>query len=361
MFQRITDIMLYAGLDKEAYQQVKEEINAANRKNLLAFSVIGLVAFGGLVIYAAIHQREMLRTFPIYVMGLAIMVAMFLITLIAAKQYPILIHICVYIYMIVVLTIGLILALLLGPTERTAALLGILMVIAGLFYVVPLGLLFTIVGAVICFLVIGHAVQEPDLFAVNALNVIFFGAVSGMVGIYMMRTRVARYYSEQVTRYLMERDQLTGILNRRSYEYTLAKIEEKNIDVYIVAFDLNGLKCANDNYGHTAGDELLKATAVSIEQAFGRYGKCFRTGGDEFMAVLTDMTVDIEDAKREFRDITESWKGEYTEHLYVSYGVAFSKDLPEAGVKELARIADQYMYDAKAKFYQKHDINRRRR
>ena len=50
--------------------------------------------------------------------------------------------------------------------------------------------------------------------------------------------------------------------------------------------DVNGLKKVNDTKGHTAGDELIKGAANCLTLAVGNNGKVYRTGGDEFMAVL---------------------------------------------------------------------------
>ena len=50
--------------------------------------------------------------------------------------------------------------------------------------------------------------------------------------------------------------------------------------------DVNGLKKVNDQLGHDAGDELLKGASSCISRCFGSYGKAYRTGGDEFIAIV---------------------------------------------------------------------------
>jgi predicted signal transduction protein with EAL and GGDEF domain len=85
-------------------------------------------------------------------------------------------------------------------------------------------------------------------------------------------------------------DALTGIGNRRSYEESIVK--EKAYSgirhLAIVAFDVNYLKESNDNLGHKAGDELLIATANIIKKHLseGTGANIFRTGGDEFCAIV---------------------------------------------------------------------------
>lgn len=49
---------------------------------------------------------------------------------------------------------------------------------------------------------------------------------------------------------------------------------------------MNGLKTVNDTKGHAAGDELIKGAADCLALSVGNKGKVYRTGGDEFMAVV---------------------------------------------------------------------------
>lgn len=83
-------------------------------------------------------------------------------------------------------------------------------------------------------------------------------------------------------------DQLTGIPNRISCVEKMRMLTVN--DYYAVAFfDVDGLKKANDNYGHDVGDELIKEVADLIRNTFFTYkGFYGRWGGDEFLAVFLD-------------------------------------------------------------------------
>ena len=81
--------------------------------------------------------------------------------------------------------------------------------------------------------------------------------------------------------YTSNTDELTRCLNRHAYENDMKKLNLSEEWVYISA-DLNGLKRANDSYGHMAGDELICAAADCMRDSFHEYGKVYRIGGDEF-------------------------------------------------------------------------------
>ena len=84
--------------------------------------------------------------------------------------------------------------------------------------------------------------------------------------------------------YTSNTDELTRCLNRHAYENDMKKLNLSEEWVYISA-DLNGLKQANDSYGHMAGDELICAAADCMRDSFHEYGKVYRIGGDEFAVI----------------------------------------------------------------------------
>lgn len=88
--------------------------------------------------------------------------------------------------------------------------------------------------------------------------------------------RKAAIYKE-----LAMKDILTGTFNRNAYHKdTYAR---KNLkDVLVLTMDLNDLKYCNDTFGHAAGDRYIVDSAAIITNVFGKYGKVYRIGGDEF-------------------------------------------------------------------------------
>jgi diguanylate cyclase (GGDEF)-like protein/PAS domain S-box-containing protein len=93
--------------------------------------------------------------------------------------------------------------------------------------------------------------------------------------------------TEEKIRNMTYYDSLTGAYNRGYYEYILPKLDrEENFPLSIIVADLNGLKLANDVFGHEAGDRLLKTSARILKESIRGHDIVIRWGGDEFCVLL---------------------------------------------------------------------------
>lgn len=164
-------------------------------------------------------------------------------------------------------------------------------------------------------------------------------------------------------------DELTGLGNRRMCEKKLTELEEKEMSsdsVYaIVSLDLNFLKRTNDTYGHKKGDELIKSFSDVLSNVFSLYGTVTRTGGDEFVVILDDITE--EKVKSLLAQMLEQMeeKNKYASDVILStaYGYAMKGESPskqekteeiklkvvDIGPRAVYRIADDRMYENKRK------------
>jgi diguanylate cyclase (GGDEF)-like protein len=156
-------------------------------------------------------------------------------------------------------------------------------------------------------------------------------------------------------------DELTRLYNRRCYEEDIAAVHARPDDgnLALISADVNGLKAVNDNQGHAAGDELLRGAAFCLLSALGSYGRVYRTGGDEFMAIVNadDCAALAEDVKNK----ASAWHGRLVDGVSISVGYASRTEFPQAAVEELEKLADKRMYEAKAKHYQESGVDRRKR
>ncbi len=85
-------------------------------------------------------------------------------------------------------------------------------------------------------------------------------------------------------------DALTGIGNRRAWDEVAGPVAEggASVDGYVVSCDLDGLKAANDRWGHASGDALIRATAFLLSSCLRETDVVARVGGDEFAILLRD-------------------------------------------------------------------------
>lgn len=153
---------------------------------------------------------------------------------------------------------------------------------------------------------------------------------------------------------LATRDELTNIENRRSLMEILA-VEQKRFQrggtpFCIAILDLDGFKSVNDNFGHAAGDMVLK-TFVEIVRNEMRLSDHFaRYGGDEFVLVLTGTTVqegvtalDRICAETEMYD----WS-KFGKDIILTASIGITDFRPGESIDEAFQRADMALYGAKA-------------
>ena len=154
-------------------------------------------------------------------------------------------------------------------------------------------------------------------------------------------------------------DELTKLFNRRAYENDINQPEINSANKIYVSVDVNELKVTNDNLGHEAGDELLVGVAQCMKRCFGPYGKVYRVGGDEFVVILYATDVQLENIKKDFERTVAEWKGKLIDGLTVACGYVPLREFPELDIHEIAKVADERMYKAKAEFYSNKGVDRR--
>lgn len=147
-----------------------------------------------------------------------------------------------------------------------------------------------------------------------------------------------------------ETDPLTGLANRRRFDTALAALLDAapRGGCAVLMIDLDGFKAVNDEYGHAAGDEVLRVVARRIAAAVRGDDLAIRLGGDEF-AVLAPATADAAAARAIADRITASIAepiaaGAAVHHVEASIGIALSGG---EGSATLVEAADAALYAAK--------------
>ncbi len=128
------------------------------------------------------------------------------------------------------------------------------------------------------------------------LHTEWFGSVlreSGAASSYLMLVQdiSARVSAERHLHYVANHDVLTGLANRSQLQERLkseiARARRLNHSLAVALFDLDRFKYVNESLGHSTGDMLLQEVALRISQAIGPNDFIARSGGDEFMLLIS--------------------------------------------------------------------------
>ena len=148
-------------------------------------------------------------------------------------------------------------------------------------------------------------------------------------------------------------DALTNIGNSTAWKVMRDEVESALVqgtlsDAVVCQFDVNFLKKVNDTYGHAAGDRYIKHAANTIQRSFGKEGTCYRTGGDEFTAIIAgeELNERMEQCKRLFEvsmdEQNVAREGDVA--LSMALGFAYVSEVKSHTLREAQKLADERMY-----------------
>jgi diguanylate cyclase (GGDEF)-like protein/PAS domain S-box-containing protein len=150
-------------------------------------------------------------------------------------------------------------------------------------------------------------------------------------------------------------DSLTGLPNRvllaDRLSQAMAKARRTGCRIAVVYIDLDNFKTINDRHGHHAGDDVLREVGSRISQALRTTDTVARPGGDEFVAILTELTEELLpehslDRLLKRMNMPIQIEGGQTQ-VGLSIGVTMYPQAGEPEADQLLRQADQAMFEAK--------------
>ena len=177
----------------------------------------------------------------------------------------------------------------------------------------------------------------------------------------ILQRRNDRFAQELLSRLLEERetltdlsmmDPLTGLYNRRGLQSRLENLPTvENGEHFVLLMDIDHFKAYNDHYGHMMGDQALKRVSAAIRDAVRSRDIVARFGGEEFMVLLTNIS--LEHARQTAERIRQKVYDLKIPHLFnesvatnvtISIGIAIFEDEDVEGALEKA---DKALYEAK--------------
>lgn len=207
----------------------------------------------------------------------------------------------------------------------------------------------------------GQADRNIDMAAMQA------GAAD-----YLVKGRIDGQLLERAIRYAVERsrllkeigelaarDAITGLYNRRELrrflDYELERSKRYGHPLSCVMIDIDHFKEINDQFGHRAGDEVLRQIAQALRAHYRTTDLLARFGGDEFVAVMTETSADVaRQGGERLRKLveTESIKinreNNSIENIKITLSIGLAEFPGDADSGEaLIEAADQALYEAK--------------
>ena len=166
----------------------------------------------------------------------------------------------------------------------------------------------------------------------------------------------SRELSDELTRVrlLSLTDELTGLPNRRAFmrrlEDEVARVQRYGFPLSFVLIDLDHFKAVNDDYGHAAGDEVLRVYSKNILSIFRHHDMVARYGGEEFAVLLPNTDSDgtvraLNKVRRRANETRWQSNGMVADVPTFSAGVSLYK--PGESVSAFIERADKALYRAK--------------
>lgn len=184
---------------------------------------------------------------------------------------------------------------------------------------------------------------------------LFISLILGVGAILLARALRQKKEAERKTMLMVYSDNLTGLKNRKYFQWKLIReietAKQQQSQLALLCLDLNKFKVINDEMGHEAGDLVLRKVASILLQCLRDDDTVARIGGDEFVAILPRV-----EKEQELQDIGDRIISLVTEgldiggmnfYLGINIGIATMNNYDEPIRSFIAR-ADQAMYDSKA-------------
>jgi diguanylate cyclase (GGDEF)-like protein len=156
---------------------------------------------------------------------------------------------------------------------------------------------------------------------------------------------------------LSSRDPLTGLANRRQFDFVLAheidRVARAGDSALMLVVDIDQFKKINDEHGHPAGDVVVKGVAQALQECIRPMDTAARLGGDEFAIILPNCPPAFGQAVAErVRKKVQGRKleiapGEWVT-VTVSVGGGFAPQWVRSSASQWIERADRQLYRAKA-------------
>ena len=242
-------------------------------------------------------------------------------------------------------------------------------IVSGLFVVEPLFFLILVAGSAASIFAIslkdGAAFFSGAYQIENLVTFIMYYIVVILVAGEHFAITIHDHRVEKRLEQLTYFDELTGLLNERSYLKEIEEVDKlvekgKLQEYAVILMDVNNIKPTNDTYGHRYGCHLIVRCGKTIPEFF-KESRMFHIGGDEFVVIVYGKDYEnLEDILKRYEEVLTYSIIEY-EGQELIFSIAYGIARYEKGMKyrEVLQKADNAMYEHKKAVKQKYGMKQR--
>ena len=364
MIRKIRSILRFGNFSHSDLEAIQPQIMEDNRKFSIIWSAVNNLFWIYCLIMTVVNPVYH-RCLIIYAVAFAACTVCLCLSAYIAPKHPGLTRAIAIMIDESLLLAGIFIARYLAP--RTILVFASVLIVPVVFITNTFSIVVMLLINVFVFTQVGSRTMEPETYRWVLSNLCIFSVVGVMIGHFVNKARFERYIFAESKAELADiqarnayRDQLTDLQNRRAYEENIEELaKELPAGCCVVVVDINDLKKTNDTFGHSVGDELIIGAAKCLRRSFTGTDRIYRTGGDEFVVIITDEQYDVDVALDRLKRYSADWKGEQVHGFTISAGVASAKEFDH--IDTLLKAADQRMYESKRAYYENTGKDRRRR
>ena len=310
-----------------------------------------------------------------------LVISVFLIIVLILNKYKIikttLVAIIIHIYVLLLIASGTLVCILdLDIGASPFLYLIIITFLAGLFIVEPIYYIVLVVASfatIMAFTRINNyaffhidAELDEGFGLENIIDIFIFVIIAVCTAFRQFHITIKEYKAQEKLTKLTYYDELTDLLNERSYLETIneisTQVENKNVTKFaIVMMDVNNLKATNDAFGHRYGCHLVVRCGHTLPSVF-KTSKLFHVGGDEFIAIVYGKDLEYFDETMKLFKETLEYSLIQFEGQQLIFSVASGTAMYQEGDKfqDVLQRADDAMYINKKAIKEKYNMKARR-
>ena len=354
MKKRVKNALLYAGLERDQFEEIRSIWYQSNRRSLLVYSSISLSIFILIIIANLFIEDGTAVNLRNYIYMAVFHAVIWILNFFCTRERPDMsiwlniTFICSLFYFGLRITF-------LHPDMPSVIMVTMLMSTPFLYTDRPYRMILMVTAAAATLCALSFRLKPPAVADLDAWNSFAISVVTIAIIVYYMHERFIRIYQSLRIEYLSRTDVLTGTRNRNSYEARLDEYAVQCPELVCIFVDVNGLHELNNTRGHLAGDRMLQAVAVELINCFGGES-VYRIGGDEFVCF------DLERSEEEIMTGMQEISGRLSAQGYaISVGIVAGPGPMGKSIAGIVKEAEDEMYLAKTQYYQNTGKDRRRR